>query len=234
MIRSIRMMVACAALSVAFSIGSANAGFVVGAVSVSSDKADLSPAFAITNLINQSGISANYISGVTDFDTFVATTTLSASPSSPNSGGWATTTGNTFPANIDFNFGSVLTLSRLALWNDIDIQALGTFEVFSSTDASFTNLTSLGNFTATPQAVGTLSQVFDFTNATTQFLRVRGTPVNTPNGLLNIGEFAFESIGTASAVPEPTSLALFGIGACVAGGTAARRRRLEKLQQTAA
>ncbi len=35
-----------------------------------------------------------------------------------------------------------------------------------------------------------------------------------------------------SAVPEPSSLALFGIGACIAGLGAARRRRREKQQQT--
>ena len=35
-------------------------------------------------------------------------------------------------------------------------------------------------------------------------------------------------------VPEPSSLALFGIGACVAGLGAARRRRREKQQETVA
>jgi hypothetical protein len=38
------------------------------------------------------------------------------------------------------------------------------------------------------------------------------------------------SIGS-TAVPEPSSLALFGIGACVAGIGACRRRRREKQQQ---
>jgi hypothetical protein len=35
---------------------------------------------------------------------------------------------------------------------------------------------------------------------------------------------------TTTAVPEPSSLALFGIGACIAGFGAARRRRREKQQ----
>ncbi len=39
---------------------------------------------------------------------------------------------------------------------------------------------------------------------------------------------------TASTVPEPSSLAVFGIGACVAGLGAARRRRREKQQAAAA
>ncbi len=39
---------------------------------------------------------------------------------------------------------------------------------------------------------------------------------------------------SAAAVPEPSSLAVFGIGACVAGVGVARRRRLEKQQRAAA
>ncbi|MFN7681135.1 MAG: PEP-CTERM sorting domain-containing protein, partial [Planctomyces sp.] len=36
------------------------------------------------------------------------------------------------------------------------------------------------------------------------------------------------------AVPEPSSLALFGIGACIAGFGAARRLRREKQQEATA
>ena len=39
---------------------------------------------------------------------------------------------------------------------------------------------------------------------------------------------------SSAAVPEPSSLALFGIGACVAGVGASRRRRREKQQKTTA
>jgi hypothetical protein len=39
---------------------------------------------------------------------------------------------------------------------------------------------------------------------------------------------------STTAVPEPSSLALFGIGACIAGFGAARRRRREKQQEATA
>lgn len=47
------------------------------------------------------------------------------------------------------------------------------------------------------------------------------------------GQMAWDNIAVeqVSAVPEPSSLALFGIGACVAGLGAARRRRREKQQE---
>ena len=38
------------------------------------------------------------------------------------------------------------------------------------------------------------------------------------------------NVNDAAAVPEPTSLALFAIGACVAGLSTARRRRRENQQ----
>lgn len=49
-------------------------------------------------------------------------------------------------------------------------------------------------------------------------------------------DFAFGEFGIAqtAAVPEPSSLAVFGIGACVAAGGAARRRRREKSQEAVA
>jgi hypothetical protein len=53
--------------------------------------------------------------------------------------------------------------------------------------------------------------------------------VGIPNamGILNASDWTLSS---ASAVPEPSSLAVFGIGMCVAGVRAARRRRLDQKQ----
>jgi len=58
-------------------------------------------------------------------------------------------------------------------------------------------------------------------------------PMNNPswNYFSEIGDAQFSaSFFSVAAVPEPTSLALCGIAACVAGVGAARRRRREKNQ----
>jgi hypothetical protein len=60
--------------------------------------------------------------------------------------------------------------------------------------------------------------------------------IDIPQNFTGPAQFAIDNIDLnaqqVSAVPEPSSLALFGIGACVAGLGAARRRRREKQQET--
>jgi len=215
------------ACSVAFAAmgcaGVAEAGFVVGSASVSASEPDLDSRFPIVNLINQSGISAAYNSGVTDFNTFVGMTALSGNPSFFGAGGWASAVGSSFQVNIDFNLGFVQNLTRMALWNDVDLQGLGNFKLYASDNASFSSLTYLGSFTGYPGGVGHFAQVFDMTDATTQYIRVEGSPGGN-DLLLNIGEIAFEG-STVDAVPEPTSKAIWGLGAM---GLAFARRRFGK------
>lgn len=55
-----------------------------------------------------------------------------------------------------------------------------------------------------------------------------------PGNFFPTEDSAFQVTGSMSAVPEPSSLALFGIGACLAGVGTARRRRREKQQEATA
>lgn len=193
---------------------SATAVLMIGAQSVDASVPDISPTFALQELINQDGLSANYVSGVTDFDSFVATTTHT-SPSISSGGGWASSSRVMFPATIDFDLGTIYNLTALALWNDRDTQALGEFEVFSSTDNSYNSLVSLGAFTGSFTNADIIpGEVFDFSDISTQFIRIVGTPVknDSPSDLLNIGEIAFGGELVMS-VPEPSiaSLLVFGM-----------------------
>jgi len=63
----------------------ATAEVMIDPISVTSPLRRLRGEFALVNMINQSGLSANYTSGVTDFATFTATATP-GSPNSSNSG----------------------------------------------------------------------------------------------------------------------------------------------------
>ena len=61
-----------------FMASSANAGLITSATSVSSPQGEFGGTFQLDNIINQSGLSAGYTSGVTDFTTFTSGTTHDA------------------------------------------------------------------------------------------------------------------------------------------------------------
>lgn len=201
-----------AVLITLFGMSNAFAGLIYEPLGVESNAdADIA-SYALANLTNQSGISESYVSGVTDFDSFVATAVTNVT--STGQAGVSFLSSPLLGQHVlDFAFGGELLFTSLALWNDTDAQSLGSFQVFASADSSFSSLTLLGSFTATTQAIGSLAQVFDFTNTvSTQFIRIVGDEINSGNNRLQINEIAFEAeTGTGLVdVPEPTSLALFG------------------------
>lgn len=178
------------------------------------------------NMINQSGLSVGYTSQVTNFDSFLASATHANSGTTV----WANTPLVTFPVNLDFDLGGSFILESLGLWNwDISIvagAAAKDFNLFAANDSSFTSATLLGSFTALESASNSAAagQVFSFAPTSASFMRLEflsnyGSPLQ-----IAIGEVVFET-SSGAAVPEPSSLALFGIGACVVGLGAARRRR---------
>ena len=215
-----------AALAVFASLGAGmsatNAGVLVAPISVTSSEGSLNLNFDVSNLINQSGLSASYTSGVTDFASFVASTTH-LNPSTTGNGGYASPSNSVTTMDIDFDFGSVVSLGRFALWNDQDNQAVGAFTLFSATDASFATLTSLGSFNAVVATIPIGAQIFDQTDATAQYFRMTATAFNPGTNLLNFGEVAFESSAVPVSVPEPGTLSIFGLG--LAGLGFMRRRR---------
>jgi hypothetical protein len=192
--------------------GAAKAGTIVAPVSVTAIPAGncCGGSFVVENIVNQSGLSAGYTGGVTDFDAFTATATHS-SPSNGN--GFASNNNGVTTIDFNFDFGETVSLTRFALWNDIDIQAIGAFTLYAATDASFGTLTSLGSFNAAIAGFPVAAQVFDMADATGRYFRLHATAFDPGTNLLNFGEVAFEG---AAAVPAPGGLA--GIGA-------ARRRR---------
>jgi len=186
---------------------SANAAFVIQADSVTSNSSLLNATQDINNLINQQGLSSFYVSGVTDFDSYIASipTHANGNDSSVSFDSGAST------VRIDFDLAGASTIESLALWNrGFATQGVKVFHLFASNDASFTSSSQLGSYTATA-ALGTLdeteAEVFSFDPTSARFIRME---VVSHYGVccISLNEVAFE--GLPAVVPIPAAAWLFG------------------------
>ena len=165
-----------------------------------------------SHLIDQSGLSLNFISGVTDFETYISLGPTSAPVSA--STGWASSPG-TLRGYLQFDLGADYALSGFALWNQNNPLAVNSFTLSVASNASFTaGVTNLGTFNAVE---GLNAQTFTFTGEG-EFVRMQINSSYGPTNV-NLGEVAFD----ATLIPEPGSLLVLGMG--WAGIGFARRRR---------
>ncbi len=202
----------------------AQAGPIIQAASVISPQGDFGGLFALANAANQSGLSAGYASGVTDFDTFVAATTHDGG-GSLNSG----FTGAGAPGQFSFDLGAVVSVDALAFWEVQNSGSVHSFNLYADSDQNFGN--GVGALIGTFNAVGggfggpaiSAAQVFTFLALSTQFLHIDVLTMQGGVGLVpGIGEVAVRG----AAVPEPGTLAVFGLG--LAGVAMSRRRRKQQ------
>lgn len=157
------------------------------------------------NLINQSGLSANYVSGVTDFNAFTATTTVD---SSIGIGGQAGMPTPSMPINFDLDLGGLVTIDAIALWTQgTGAASISTFDLLVSNVSDFSSATTLGSFTMVNTDLPALANIFTFTATQTQFIRLSvtsnlGYPIAT----------RFNEFAARSAVPLPAAVWLFSSG----------------------
>lgn len=210
----------------------ASAGFITEASKVLREPPTAPGGFTFKLTIDQSGLTMGYVSGVTDFATYVA---LSPAHFASNI---ATNYAASFiaPPNaiVDYDLGlddsdSPLRILQLAFWQypHPTTGSILDFDVYTSNGSTFADSLLVGSFTAVIDgsglgAPGTGVQVFDLLDSSAQFLRIDVQTVAGGGGF-GWSEVAFDVIPELPELPEPSTAALLGLGLAA---LAARRRSL--------
>lgn len=169
---------------------------------------------SLVSIIDASGLSSGYTSGVTDFDTYIA-----SGPTHDNllTTSWGTATGTT-AAQLIFNLGPALSIDAFGLWNrGFSTQGVRDFTLSSCSDATCASSVLLGSYSATAvlgSLDATLPEVFSFTSTVTSYVSM---DIRNIYGscCVTFGEVAFR--GGDATVPEPATVALFGLGLAAIG-----------------
>ena len=178
---------------------------------------------SINDTFNQNGLSTSYVSGVTNFDTYISGGPLHTA----FFGGfeWFSNRDSN-SARVTYNFGLVKSFDKLALWNE-EASGIGVLDLSFSLDGiNFSPLASglmPTNHPATLQPYG--ADVFAVAG-TAQYVRFDMSlcpQVPSTFAACAIGEVAFRERVGDNNVPEPASLAL--VAAALIGMVATMRKR---------
>jgi hypothetical protein len=171
-----------------------------------------------TNIINQSGLSSGFVSGVTNFSAYLATNPIHDTNNEDSA--WAGEN-DTLLGDLDFDLGGIFFLSSLALWSQSNANGIDSLTVFSSLDATFSSAINLGTFSASIPSPITVQTFVMSSTAQAQFIRLRVNSTHVGGNAVNIGEVAFE---VSAAVPIPAAAWLFCSGLLGLIGVARRKK----------
>lgn len=198
-------------------LNQASAGVIIGADSVTMSGGTTYSAYSPTNTIDQSGLSAAYLHGVTDYDTFISSTTIA------NGGDIAAEWMNGSPVDYFYNFDKAYDITSFALWNRncCSSQGIKNFNLWGTSDGFGSEQLLLSN----EVGYGTiaLAQIYDFSEFTANGVRLEVLSTYQSGGLTTHDEVAFEANLASLNIPEPSIIALMGLG--VAGIAFTTRRK---------
>jgi hypothetical protein len=225
-LKRLKSLALASAAAAAFA-GPAAAGVIIQPKSVTIVTGGTAAGYDASNIINQSGLSKTYKSGVTDFDTYIATNPLHAF----NSGEWLSD-GPTTSATVLFDFGEIVEITGFAIFNE-DATSMG-FTTFRA-GISPTSLSGYGgsNFRVqNPFGVDYGATVVNHQAIRRRYFAVNITGCNAAGAAHNgcgLGEVVFESSQAApppvGGVPEPATWAMMIMGFLGTGAAVRRRNR---------
>jgi hypothetical protein len=178
----------------------------------------------LINTWNQAGLLSNYVSGVTNFATYIGTNPMHTLVFSGNE--WFSNSGTT-SASVTYDLGATMGINALALWNE-ETSGIGLLNLYASVDGLNFNALSLGLTPFDNPLANYPAEVFDFSATNFRYIRFDMSNCPQPNPgtypSCAIGEVAFQTGAASTVSPEPGTYALM-LSGLVGVGFVARRRR---------
>ncbi len=207
---------------------SALAGAILSPVSVVSNDMGEFAVGDILTVNNQSGLSASFASGLTDFVTYMAGAPTHTSLYSGFE--WFSAPDKT-SGTLVLDLGAIYSVGNIALWNE-EFSGIASMDVKFSETTDFGGSPSAGTVfpTNNPQNADYFAQVFGVGASMGRYVELALSCPN-PDFLYNgcsMGEIAFD---VSAAVPEPSTYALMLAGLALVAGVA-RRPRCSKAATT--
>ena len=219
---------ACAAAAV-LALAPAHAGPIVGAMNAVVNVGGLGIG-SVQNTRNQNGLltGQGYFSGSTNYNTYIAGNPQHSNLTAGNE--WFTSVAAAATYSITYDLGSLMNIDAFALWNE-DFAGATLISLFASSTNLPSSFVSVFTNAAAPNnpdnvTYGPTSYGFAAVNA--RYFRVEGSNCALGPAVIadfcGVGEVAWRQV-SASAVPEPTGLALFGAALVGLGATTRRRSK---------
>lgn len=209
-----RMTVVCAA-AIVFTAGQVKAVVII-------------PSFATTNMGSGFGTSiSNTINGA-GLSTFPSLTATHLQTLPSNS--WVSS--GTLTGRIDFDLGGLFLVDGFSFWNQnaggpgaLGSTGIRNLTVLSSSNGASFNLISgaPGIFSQVPGSTALPPEIFSFAPIVASHIRFQVANNYGDSAQTGFAEVAFS--GTATTVPEPSSLAVFGLGTCALSCATLRRKK---------
>jgi hypothetical protein len=157
------------------------------------------PLVPITNIIDRSGLSPTFTSGVTDFDDYLAGNPLHSGAYFTD---WFAPDGTT-TGIIDFDMGRAFAIDRIAVWNENGYGVTG-LTVFTSNDPAFSASVQVGSFAVNsyPHCCDTPAEIHALSTTSARYVRLQvlgAYPDDTLPALASLSEVAFSS----TTIPNP-------------------------------
>ena len=183
---------------------SSHAAVTWQAVDVWTDGVVNSNVFPTGAVIDQSGLSASYVTGVTEFYSYASTT--ESQYYAPQTLGDASGALD----NYYFDLGQEISLEAVAIWNQAGTASLKDFDLYAATDDTFSTTTYLGSF-STIEAENNQNfspgETFTFSEVTTRYLILDITANFGYEPTTRFNEIVFAS---NTVIPLPAAVWLFG------------------------